>query len=221
MITQYIYEIMLYLYKITQTYCTTILFWNTDLTTSNILIIWNNTLNCFVLYWNTSLQIIQRDTQDILQQPKFLTINRNTLIKILEQETLNIESEMELISATTRWGEANIQDGQLLCELLGPRVTLCLRFVTLTVEQLIQVTCTSKILPDEDTVTVMRALHKSADKRRELSSPFVRYDHEPRITKVQKASAEQPSASKNITVSNKQLTKAIHLYCSFTLNKKM
>ena len=141
-----------------------------------------------------------------MSQPRLLTIHCDTLIKILEQETLNIESEMELISATTCWGEANKPDGQLLCELLGPRVTLCLRFVTLTVEQFMTVTCTSHILPEVDTVTVMRALHKSEVERKEFSSPFVRYDHKPRIMKVQKtACVEQPSQTETISVSNKQI----------------
>ncbi|XP_046398915.1 BTB/POZ domain-containing protein 6-B-like [Ischnura elegans] len=88
------------------------------------------------------LQIMCSETQAVISDPSFEEAEHSTLISLLEQENLNLPSELQLFEAVTRWAGRECQrrnlvpSGENLRTVLGPEPLRLLRLLTLSPAQL-------------------------------------------------------------------------------------
>lgn len=61
------------------------------------------------------LQIICSQTNDVLQSPSFEDVELSTVLAILDQECLHIDSEMDLFCALVRYAEKH-GHGKAICK---------------------------------------------------------------------------------------------------------
>lgn len=81
--------------------------------------------NCFIIYENLNqlpseqktmnrvINLIRMNTKQAVEDDHFLNIDEDTLIDLLQSESLNID-EIEILSAITKWVDAEIERKQLL-----------------------------------------------------------------------------------------------------------
>lgn len=100
---------------------------------------------------------------NVLQDPSFLEISQETLIKIVEQDGLNVPSELQVINACLRWAKNEAHKQNLPCgfsgtrQILGPVFSL-LRFLSLTPTQFAEGPAKSDLLTCEEGYSIL--LHK-------------------------------------------------------------
>ncbi|KAF4521688.1 hypothetical protein B566_EDAN009139 [Ephemera danica] len=91
--------------------------------------------------YDAALQILQRKTSRLLERRNFEQISRNLLELLLQQESLTIDSELELLTACVRWAKAEAarrglrEEPSVLREMLGPALKY-LRYLALSPDDL-------------------------------------------------------------------------------------
>lgn len=77
---------------------------------------WKEEIADFVLY--VIFQIICSQTNDVLSSSSFEDVELSTVLTILDQECLHIDSEMDLFLALVRYAEKH-GHGKLICESMN------------------------------------------------------------------------------------------------------
>jgi hypothetical protein len=104
---------------------------------------------------------MQEKTDKIIKDSSFEEIEQPTLVKLLEQSTLMVASELDLIDASLRWAkrEAEHRDllsisGSVLRDILGPAFGL-LRFLTLVPSQFASGPALSDLLTRDESFAIL------------------------------------------------------------------
>ncbi|KAJ9589367.1 hypothetical protein L9F63_017419, partial [Diploptera punctata] len=107
------------------------------------------------------LQIICMETEAVLREPSFEEVEISTLTVVLEQEELNISSELELFNAVQRWAARECvrkglppEDGKSLRSVLGPLIGK-IRFLTLTPSQFAEGPALSTLLMQDESFSIL------------------------------------------------------------------
>ncbi|XP_063710053.1 BTB/POZ domain-containing protein 1-like [Culicoides brevitarsis] len=102
------------------------------------------------------LKIFKENTLEILADESFLNAEISTVETLFKQDSLQIESEMDLVKALERYIE-HTEDRTGIIEKLRPAVN-SIRFLTLSFEQLAEVVSRYPILSSDEVLNVMSCL---------------------------------------------------------------
>lgn len=117
-------------------------------------------------------QIMQEKTTEVIGESNFEDVSLATLETILEQDTLKVPSELDLIDASLRWARREVErkglsaDGTGLREALGPALAQ-LRFLTLSPAQFADGPALSEVLTRDESFAIL--LNISSPGRIQLS----------------------------------------------------
>jgi hypothetical protein len=98
-------------------------------------------LSCFLcvkLYFYIDSQVFNRNAFELLASKKMESVSFRTLVVIVKEDNLDINSEIELINACLRWAkyksasENQLEEDCRIRKLLGKEVTPNLRFLSLS-----------------------------------------------------------------------------------------
>ncbi|KAF5300321.1 hypothetical protein FQA39_LY11178 [Lamprigera yunnana] len=125
-------------------------------------------LYCIILYL---IQIISNQTQEVLSESSFDDVELSTILTVFDQEVLNVQSELELFTAITRYAnrhnqsagakvprldgiasvshESNNQDPQLRDALMK------IRFLTLTPQEFAEGPAASNLLTESEKFAIL------------------------------------------------------------------
>ncbi|KOC67580.1 BTB/POZ domain-containing protein 6-A [Habropoda laboriosa] len=107
------------------------------------------------------LHIICTKTNEVLKEPNWEEIEFGTLLTVLEQENLQINSEMELFNAVERWAKAECtrksldsNDGKSLKSVIGNALSK-IRFLSLNPQEFAEGTGMSPLLTQDETFAIL------------------------------------------------------------------
>jgi hypothetical protein len=109
------------------------------------------------------LQVLQRDTEACLAHFSWLEVPQQTVVELLQQEQLNIKSELTLYKASLRWASSQLERlGQALemtelHETLGPVLPL-IRFLAMTPQEFVQGPLEDKFVSDADGFALLKKI---------------------------------------------------------------
>lgn len=107
------------------------------------------------------LQIICTETNKVLKEPSWEEVELGTLITVLEQEDLQISSEVELFTAVERWAKAECvrksldpSDGKSLKSVIGNALSK-IRFLSLTPHEFAEGPGLSPLLTQDEAFAII------------------------------------------------------------------
>lgn len=108
-----------------------------------------------------SLQIICDKTKEVLEEPSWEEVELGTLLKVLDQEELNINSELDLFRAVERWAKAECgrksldsNDGKSLRSVIGNALSK-IRFLCLSPQQFAEGPGMSALLSQDEAFAIL------------------------------------------------------------------
>ncbi|KAK3921128.1 BTB/POZ domain-containing protein 6-B [Frankliniella fusca] len=108
-----------------------------------------------------SLEVISNKTKEVLAEPSFEEVEIATVQAVLDQEELNIDSELELFDALQRWAVRECarkglssSDGKALRSVLHGTVGK-IRFLTLTPSQFAERPAVSQLLSQDEAFAIL------------------------------------------------------------------
>ncbi|KAF4517101.1 hypothetical protein B566_EDAN007024 [Ephemera danica] len=110
-----------------------------------------------------SLQYLQFNTSEVFNSASFPNVEKTTLLIILNQDDLCVDSEVEVFSACIRWAKAQQRDDKVvLRDVLGLEVLGLVRFLTMTCEEFATVVVPSKVLHVQEACDLMCCIAKKS-----------------------------------------------------------
>lgn len=112
----------------------------------------------------------------VFEDPTFVTMERQTLCEILDQDVLNVNSEVEIYEAVIKWAEnqCRIQDLEINSEnerkVLGEEMIGKIRFLALTVEEFSEYIAGSILLTTDEKLMLYNCI--SCPKKYKLEGFF-------------------------------------------------
>lgn len=107
------------------------------------------------------LQIICAKTNEVLKEPNWEEVELGTLLTVLEQEDLQINSEVELFNAVERWAKAECtrksldpNDGKSLKSVIGNALSK-IRFLSLSAQEFAEGPGMSPLLTQDETFAIL------------------------------------------------------------------
>ncbi|XP_012215292.1 BTB/POZ domain-containing protein 6-B [Linepithema humile] len=107
------------------------------------------------------LQIIRTKTNEVLKESTWEEVELGTLLKVLDQDDLQIKSEVELFIAVERWAKAESRrksldptDGKSLRSVIG-NALLKIRFLSLTPEEFAEGVGVSPLLTQDEAFAIL------------------------------------------------------------------
>nr|CAD7604155.1 unnamed protein product [Timema genevievae] len=117
-------------------------------------------LNCDQIIDLENLQeaamvLIRSRTTRILSDPRFLEISHSSLMLIVQQNELNINSEVELYNALVNWAKANRKFATDLRDVVGDAINH-IRFLSMTEHEI--VSCVNDLLTDKEKFDILKCM---------------------------------------------------------------
>lgn len=107
------------------------------------------------------LQMIRTRTKEVLEEPNWEEVELGTVITVLEEDSLEINSELELFTAVERWAKAECTrksldptDGKCLKSVLGNALSK-IRFLTLTPQEFAESPGMSPLLTQQEAFAIV------------------------------------------------------------------
>ncbi|XP_012273961.1 BTB/POZ domain-containing protein 2 isoform X2 [Orussus abietinus] len=116
------------------------------------------------------LQIICNNTKDVLYDPSWEEVELGTLVTVLNQDNLTIDSEIELFAAVERWAKSectrkalDLTDGKSLKSVIGNSLSK-IRFLTMTPEEFANGPGKSPLLTQNEAFAILMNISSSESK---------------------------------------------------------
>jgi len=110
---------------------------------------------------NECLDAIRAQTSEVLKESSWEDVELETLVKLLEQDYLQIDSEMELFTALERWAKSECSrksldptNGECLRSVIG-NALLKIRFLNMTREEFINGPGSSPLLTEDESYAIL------------------------------------------------------------------
>lgn len=107
------------------------------------------------------LQIIRTKTSEVLRESSWEDVELKTLLKVLDQDDLQIASEVELFYAVERWAKAECRrknldhtDGKILKSVVGDALVK-IRFLSLAAQEFAEHVSTSSLLTQSESYAIV------------------------------------------------------------------
>nr|CAD7456223.1 unnamed protein product [Timema tahoe] len=107
------------------------------------------------------MKIIRKNLKEVLKRPDFVDLSQDSLLAIVEQQALNLDSEFELFNAVVLWSRAQCEkqglevNGHNIRAVLGD-VLKHIRFLAMTPEEVTGPVCDIDVLTTEQQNLVLR-----------------------------------------------------------------
>jgi BTB And C-terminal Kelch len=99
-------------------------------------------------------QAVQDRTDEILEASTWVDVYQNFILTILKQESLNVESEMTLLTACQQWAQQQQQHGNTVRQLMTPMLPH-LRLRTMTTDQFLSATKEDDLFTSDEKLQIM------------------------------------------------------------------
>ncbi|CAL7945976.1 unnamed protein product [Xylocopa violacea] len=177
------------------------------------------------------LQIICTKTNEVLKEPNWEEVELGTLLTVLEQEDLQISSEMELFTAVERWAKAECSrkcldpnDGKSLKAVIG-NALLKIRFLSLSPQEFAEGPGMSPLLTQDETFAILMSIStknkmpmpegystNSNSRAKPLKTPQARMDYIPMCRQRQGLVSPLPVLSINAIRNIDGNLSNVHMY---------